>query len=57
VIIGLILSMGKTVYGMMERITKIIIMIGVPFIFLLAVFLATKTDWSLLFSGMFGKGE
>jgi len=56
-IIGLILSLGKTVYRMMERITKIIIMIGVPFIFLLAVFLATKTDWSALFSGIFGKGE
>jgi hypothetical protein len=56
-IIGLILSMGKTVYGMMERITKIIILIGVPFIFLLAVFLATKIDWSMLFSGMIGKGE
>ena len=27
-IIGLILSMGKTVYEMMERITKIIILIG-----------------------------
>ncbi len=56
-IIGLILSMGKTVYGMMERITKIIILIGVPFIFLLAVFLATKTDWFALFQGIIGKGE
>jgi len=55
--IGFILSMGKTVYGMMERITKIIIMIGVPFIFLLAVFLATKTDWLALFGGIIGKGE
>ena len=57
VFIGLILSMGKTVYGMMERITKIIILAGVPFIFLLAVFLATKTDWIALFNGIFGKGE
>jgi hypothetical protein len=57
IIIGLILSTGKTVYGMMERITKIIIMIGVPFVFLLAVFLATRTDWSALFNGIFGKGE
>jgi hypothetical protein len=56
-IIGLILSLGKTVYGMMERFTKIVISIGVPFIFLLAVFLATKTDWSALLSGIFGKGE
>jgi len=56
-IVGLILSIGKTVYRMMERITKIIILIGVPFIFLLAVFLATKTDWSALFQGIIGKGE
>jgi len=56
-IVGLILSTGKTVYGMMERVTKIIILIGVPFIFLLAVFVATKTDWSALFQGIIGKGE
>ncbi|KKR67632.1 MAG: hypothetical protein UU10_C0040G0003 [Parcubacteria group bacterium GW2011_GWF1_40_6] len=56
-IIGLILSIGKTVYGMMERLTKTIILVGVPFVFLLAVFLATKTDWSLLFSGLIGRGE
>lgn len=56
-IIGLILSLGKTVYGMMERITKIIILIGVPFIFLLAVFLSTKTDWFALMNGIIGRGE
>ena len=55
--IGLILSTGKTVYGMMERVTKIIILIGVPFIFLLAVFLSVKTDWVALFNGIIGKGE
>ena len=57
VIIGFILSMGKTVYDMMEKITKVVLSIGVPFIFLLAIFLATKTDWSMLFSGIIGKGE
>lgn len=56
IIIGLVLSMGKTVYRTMEKITKIVIMIGVPFIFILAVFLATKTDWTALFNGMIGKG-
>ncbi|MFA6520055.1 MAG: Nramp family divalent metal transporter [Candidatus Paceibacterota bacterium] len=56
-IIGLVLSMGKTVYAMMEHITKIIILIGVPFIFLLAVFLAVQADWIMLFRGMMGKGE
>ncbi len=56
-IIGLILSLGKTVYETLERVTKFVISIGVPFIFLLAVFLATKTDWSLLFQGIIGKGD
>ena len=56
IIIGLVLSMGKTVYRTMEKITKIVIMIGVPFVFFLAVFLATKTDWTALFNGMIGKG-
>ena len=57
ILVGVILSIGKTVYGMMEKLTEKIILIGVPFVFLLAVFLATKTDWSALLNGLFGKGE
>lgn len=57
ILVGFILSTGKTVYGMMEKITKMIIMIGVPFIFILAVFLSTKTDWSALLNGLLGRGE
>ncbi len=56
-IVGLILSIGKTVYGMMERLTKIIILVGVPIIFLLAVIVSTKTDWSALFHGLVGIGD
>ena len=56
-IIGFILSIGKTVYSMMEKITKTIILIGVPFIFLLAVYLSTSLDWYALFNGIIGKGE
>lgn len=55
--IGLILSTGKTVYGMMERLTKIIILVGVPFIFILAVILSTETDWGALWSGIIGHGD
>ncbi len=57
VLIGFILSSGKTVYGLMERLTKTIILIGVPIIFLLTIFLSTKTDWSSLASGMIGQGD
>lgn len=57
IIIGVILSIGKTVYSMMERITKTVILIGVPFIFLLAFYLSNSTDWYTLFNGMIGHGE
>lgn len=56
-IIGVILSIGKTVYGMMEKITKTIILLGVPFIFLLAIFLSSKADWGQLMSGLVGHGD
>jgi len=57
IIIGLILSIGKTVYGMMEKITKTIILIGVPFIFILAIFLSSKTDLIDLGKGLIGMGD
>jgi hypothetical protein len=56
-IIGFILSIGKTVYSMMEHLTKFIILLGIPFIFLLALYLSTSTDWSVLLSGIIGKGD
>lgn len=57
IVIGLILSMGKTVYGLMERLTKTIIFLGVPFLFVLAIILTKSTDWSALLSGFIGRGE
>lgn len=56
-IIGLILSSGKTVYGMLERITKTVLLIGVPFIFILVFFLADASDWLTLAQGFIGQGE
>lgn len=56
-IIGLILSLGKTVYVLMERLTKTIILVGVPFVFLLTITLSTKTDWFSLLRGMVGQGD
>jgi len=57
ILIGVILSAGKTVYGLMERLTKTIILLGVPFIFVLTVVLAANTDWLALFQGLVGVGE
>lgn len=56
VFIGLILSLGKTVYGLMERLTKIVIFLGVPFIFVLAILLSEPADWSALLNGLVGQG-
>ncbi len=55
--IGLILSAGKTVYGLMEKITRTVILIGVPFVFLLAIYISTKADWLVLASGIIGRGD
>jgi len=57
ILIGIILSTGKTVYGMMEKLTRTIILIGVPFVFILALILAAKVDWFSLLNGMVGRGE
>ncbi len=56
-VIGLILSSGRTVYGIMEKITRTVILIGTPFILLLAVLLSKATDWLALGQGLIGRGE
>lgn len=55
--IGMILSLGKTVYARMESITKTVILIGTPFIFIITVLLADYADWGALGKGLFGIGE
>ena len=57
IVIGLLLSASKTVYDMMEKFTQVIIVIGVSFIFILAIFLSSRTDWLLLAQGLIGQGE
>lgn len=56
-IIGGILSLGSVVYKTQEMFQKAIIMIGVPFVILLAFILAKPPDWSALFQGIAGKGD
>ncbi len=57
ILIGLFLSGGKTVYDSMEKITKSIILLGVPFIFILALILSSGTDWSAAAAGLIGRGD
>ncbi len=57
ILIGFILSSGKTVYGLMEQLTKTILLLGVPFIFILTLVLSSKTDFVSLMQGMIGQGD
>lgn len=56
-LIGVILSLGKTVYDSMEKIAESVIMFGTPFILILAIYLASKMDWAALGRGLIGIGE
>ena len=54
---GFIISTGKTVYGMMEKVTRAIIFLGIPFILVLTFIVATGSDWSALAQGFVGIGK
>jgi hypothetical protein len=57
IMLGILYSLGHVVYKTQEKIQKAIILIGVPFVFLITLFFAKSTDWQTLASGLFGKGE
>lgn len=57
VLIGIILSLGKVIYKTQERFQKSIIIVGVPFVFILSLFFAEPTDYADLFSGLIGRGK
>lgn len=54
---GLLLSSGKSVYNTMERFQKTIILLGLPFMFMLAFLLTELNDWSSLGWGIVGRGD
>lgn len=55
--IGLILSIGRSVYDLMEKVTKTIIFIGIPFIVILTLILTDGSDWIALSKGLVGVGN
>lgn len=57
VLIGLILTIGPTLYKTVERFSIILISISVPAIFLLAVYIAKRSDFIDLVSGVFNFGK
>ena len=56
-LIGVILSVGKTVYGLLEKFTQVVIILGVPFILLLTIYLSRWHDVGTLLSGLVGRGQ
>lgn len=57
VLTGLILSSGKSLYQTIERFQKLIIFVGMPFIFVIAFLLAEPIHWQHLAEGLIGKGD
>jgi hypothetical protein len=55
-LIGIILTIGPVLYKTQEVLQKAIIIIGVPFIFILTLFVSEPTDWTELVGGVVGKG-
>ncbi len=57
ILMGLILSLGPVLYKTVESLQKLLIGLGVPTIFALSMFLASKSDWIALSRGAIGIGE
>ena len=56
VLIGLILTVGKSLYKTVEKISTLLIIIGVPAIFLLTFYLTKRSDVLDLFNGAINLG-
>jgi hypothetical protein len=57
VFMGVILSLGPILYKTVEGLQKILIIFGVPAIFIISVFLAGSADWSAAAKGIIGNGD
>lgn len=56
-LLGILYSFGKIVYKTQERVQKAIILIGVPFIFLITILFARTPNYEALSKGILGIGE
>lgn len=57
VAMGLILSLGPVLYKTVERLQKVLIVVGVPSIFIISILLADAGDWTAAAQGIFGVGD
>lgn len=55
--IGILLSIGKTLYKTVESLQKILILVGTPAILLLTLYLAKTSDYQELGRGLLGIGD
>ncbi|OGJ37200.1 MAG: hypothetical protein A2383_03240 [Candidatus Pacebacteria bacterium RIFOXYB1_FULL_39_46] len=56
-LVGIILSLGKTLYKTVEQVQKGIIFISLPFILLLTFMFSGATEWRELGWGLIGRGD
>lgn len=56
-LIGMLYSIGSVVYKTQEQLQKAIIMVGVPFVFIITLLFAKPTHWEALLSGLVGQGD
>ncbi len=56
-LIGIVLTFNQSIYKTLEKITKTILLVGIPCLIILAIILAKQTDWSALFQGLLGYGQ
>jgi len=57
VLVGVILSAGKSLYKTLETFQKTIIFLGIPFIFILCFLLTKFADWQVFLAGIVGRGK
>lgn len=57
ILIGIILTAGPVLYKTVEKFSMFLIGLGIPAIFVLALYLAKIADWSVLLNGIVGMGK
>lgn len=57
VLVGILLTLGPVLYKTEEVFQRTIIILGVPFIFVLTLILAKGSDWLSLAQGLIGNGD
>lgn len=55
--IGLVIGISRTVYSQMEKITQAIIILGVPYILLIAAYIVRGPHLAALAGGLIGRGD